>query len=319
MVPIAGAVNELLDAAQADRNDRQEPTAGSEAMEDVSQQDRFAFPDTTTEDGSNEGVIDVGRAMASLNLSVGEDHTRAFASMILDTERTFVWSLPVLGRAAVEAFGSARHLAERGIGTRRRAGRVVNEMIYSAANVDRLPSEARGQEKRMKNRVDQALAMGLKKMPSTRNKPPSFEEQRPGLAEIVSRLYAPDRLGKVVYNYWSAVSHATQWGLYQSFGEPVDEGPLGALKAPVVLTVDAVWTIALLLVLAHLETLEHYMQWNGWDAPTYADAMKRHRPAFDEWVGRHADRTAMDPMLLPASALSLARTFLWLPPGVTTA
>ena len=45
----------------------EEPAAGSEAMEDISHQGHFAFPDMTTEDGGNEGVIDVGRAMASLN------------------------------------------------------------------------------------------------------------------------------------------------------------------------------------------------------------------------------------------------------------
>jgi hypothetical protein len=257
---------------------------------------------------SDEGVIDVARTLTSLRLLAGEDHVLGVCALMKDPAAEYVWSVPVLGRAALEAFGQVRHLTEMRISMRLRAGRVMNELIDSAQNIRRLPEEARSDSPPQDLRDGQAEAMGLTRVLNRKGKPTEwFEERRPTNTELVARLFDDGDIGAAIYNFWSGVAHASSWGLAQTLGEAEDHPSGFGHQAPIVSSTRTLTTTSLLLVLAHLEAMEHYMGWNGWPAPRYQAALECHRQLLDGFV--KSEMPDDDSDRRPQASL-----FLWTPP-----
>lgn len=263
--PTVDALIEVIDSARTDRENRNLPNADSPAMAEWSIQTRFA--------DSDEGPVDVARTMSSLTLFAGEDHLRAMCTLLREPNESFAWSVPVMVRAALEAFAQSRHLSEGGIGLLLRSARTMNELIDSARNIHRLPPAALQPNSDPHLRRKQALALGLtpfvtKKQKST----PWFEEERPNVTTLVSRLMGDNELGATIYNYLSAVAHSSPWGLTETMGD-VESHPSGiGHQAPIIVNLDFVRTIAGTAVLAHGEAFDQFMRWNGWSTESYADA-----------------------------------------------
>ena len=248
--PLSDALASVVIEARGDRADLNIQGANSPAMADYAAQPMF--PD------SEEGAIDVVRTLSGLGLLAAEDHILAARTLIDQTTETFVWSVPVLGRAALESLGQVGHLTELRISTTLRAGRAMNELIYSAQNIRRLPQPLQTQGSDPAHRDVQALSMGLTRVVTRKGKPTEwFEERRPSNTELVAGLFPDGHLGATIYNYWSAVAHASSWGLTQTLGEPSDHPSGFGFVAPIVSSLHTLLNTALLLVLAHLEAMEH--------------------------------------------------------------
>lgn len=262
VVPLTDAIAELVGSARADRPEDAAPTADSMAMAELANQ--LKFPD------DKEGVVDVALTLAAQLAYVGEDHILAARTLLLARSEAFVYSVPVLGRASIEAFANAFHLSDPHISNRLRAGRTMNELISSGKALDKLPDEIERPEARAAHRRAQAESMGLTRMKDKQGKNTGwFEEHHPSYTQLVADLFRTEDLGSTLYNLWSAVTHGSSWGLSQSFGEPVDHPSGFGLRAPVVQSLQTVKTTCMSLIDAHHETVGQLEAWTGWGFPTY--------------------------------------------------
>lgn len=275
--PLTEVLRALVVAARGDRPDDGAPAAASAAMRELGSQRKFP--------SGKEGVVDVALTLTSQRVYAGEDHMLAVCSLLDVESESFVWSLPVLGRAALEAFGGAAHLSEPGIAERLRAGRVVNELIASAEALDNLHAEVASPTKRVAERRAQATAMGLTPAEGAGGRQKWFEEARPGYRRLVRALFEPERLGDAVYNAWSAVAHSSSWGLSQNLGE-LESLPLGAgVRAPVVLSFRDVLIVGLAMILGHRRAIEHQRAWKGWPFANYERCFQASRSTIQGLTG----------------------------------
>lgn len=174
--------------------------------------------------------------------------------------------MPVVARAALEAFAEANLLVDPCIGLHLRAARVMNLMIDNEYRSNKVRFLI-GDQQVSEVRVDEARHMRLQEIP--RQKPPSFEEKRSSYTDKVKALLGDD-CGGAAYSYWSSVAHAEQWGLLQSVGH-ASTGPAGTF-APVNLTTKDVYATAVTLTAAHDKAFRNYADWAGWDTTKYVEA-----------------------------------------------
>ncbi len=124
---LAKGLNELIQEGRSIRERNQVPLIDSKCIAELEMQPLFPGRG----DSPKEGTVDASRATAGALLMVGEDQVRAFAELLVTSATPFVWSLPVLARAAVEAFSKCWYLTEPDIAYRVRSGRIVNYLISS--------------------------------------------------------------------------------------------------------------------------------------------------------------------------------------------
>jgi hypothetical protein len=260
--PTVDALLAVTEAARRDRADRSAPAANSRAMAEIAEQNLFP--------GSDEAPVDVARTLASLSLHAGQDHIRAMCTLLVSGAEAFAWSVPVLVRASLEAFAQCRHLSQCDISSRLRAGRTLNELIESSRNVYNLPEETHPAAGDPARRSKQAEALGLQRVTDKRgNSTRWFEELRPKKAELVASLMGENDLGFTLYSYLSAIAHSASWGLTETMG-PIEPHPTGVgHRAPIVVTLDFVRTLAGIVTFAHHEAFSHFMTFNGWPTIAY--------------------------------------------------
>ena len=301
--PVAAALRKVVRAARTERPDSFLPDASSPAMREMADQLMFH--------GSDEGVIDVSQALTSQRLKAGEDHVLAVCDLWLVDNETYVWSVPVLGRAALEAFALVFHLCDPNVARTVRAGRTMNELIYRAQAVDQLPRDMKRPSNRVDFRIDQADSMGLQRQMTTKGKlTPWFEEVRPSYRAAVKALFGDEDLGDALYNFWSAVAHGSSWGLSETLGEVEHDASAAAFRAPIVLSIETVMTTAAVLALGHRRVVERLAQWSGWSTET-------HGTRYDELASMYADHLSqrqVGPEAAPQASTAFSGATLWTPP-----
>jgi hypothetical protein len=109
---------------------------------------------------------------------------------LLAHEEPTVYGHVALVRAALENASRAYHLAEAGIGAKRRVARLMTERLYSAAPIIALPGIPPGAEAHVAARKDGILAegdrLGFKKV-SKKGQPPPLDEDRPSNRAAIKR------------------------------------------------------------------------------------------------------------------------------------
>ena len=230
---------------------------------------------------------------AVMFLAAAEDHLLALCRLLAHPEPT-VFAHVAVARAALEAASRAYLLAESGIGAKRRVARYMTERVFSTAQLLRLPgvpAQAEADITKRKNGIlAEAERLGFKKVPK-KNHPPALEEERASSTGAIKRLVAEDDpdLGGLVYGVYSAVTHATLFGLTNSLAvEAAIEDPMSGdlVKAPMAASADHVNTVLAAVAIGYVNALMAVYPLHGWSSDEWeAAAMTLVRAARSQSAG----------------------------------
>lgn len=208
MAPVAAALNTLVRAVEATSPRHGDlPAPESEAMKELASEDEYR-----ARSGWRNPVTDTHN-FGSMTLWAAADYVRSFAST-LGGEQPPIYGHLALARDALEASVVSFWLNERGIAYDERVRRGLSEIIYSAAEVKRLglTDDADAQLAEANGWCDE-LGWGLH---MAGRLPVVDGTKRRSVPEGIRRLLVADeeaRLGKLLWNRLSAVTHVTWWGL----------------------------------------------------------------------------------------------------------
>ena len=212
--PLRDALAELLEASERLRLQwGSMPNAESTAMAELAEEHRFRGNPTW-----GETPVTTAHNLAELQLYGASDCAQAAVDLLKPDMRTPVYSHTVLARATLEHAGRAWWLLDPTIGVRLRIARAATEHIFSLSQQMPLLDKARRGEARVKRAalLDEAERLGFQKVQASPRVPPSLEEERPGQTKLVKALFGDVESGGVTYGFFSAVAHATTFGLSSS-------------------------------------------------------------------------------------------------------
>jgi hypothetical protein len=222
MAPVAEALNALVRAVEATGPRHGDlPPPESEAMKELASEEQYR-----ARSGWLNPVTDT-HSFGGMTLWAAADYVRSFAST-LGGERPPIYGHLALARDALEASVVSFWLNERGITYDERVKRGLSEVIYRAAEVKRLglTDDADVKLTEAKRWCDE-LGWGLH---MAGRLPVVDETKRRSVPEGIRRLLVADgeaRLGKLLWNRPSAVTHVTWWGLTWALdlvNAPADDG-----------------------------------------------------------------------------------------------
>jgi hypothetical protein len=208
MAPVAEALNALIRAVEATGPRHGGlPAPESEAMKELASEDQYR-----ARSGWLNPMTDT-QSFGGMTLWAAADYVRSFAST-LGGERPPIYGHLALARDALEANVVSFWLNERGIAYDERVKRGLSEVIYSAGEVKRLglTDDANAKLAEVNGWCDE-LGWGLH---MAGRLPVVDGTKRRSVPEGIRRLLVADeeaRLGKLLWNRLSAVTHVTWWGL----------------------------------------------------------------------------------------------------------
>jgi hypothetical protein len=208
MAPVAEALNALVRAVEATGPRHGDlPGPESEAMNELASEDEYR-----ARSGWQNPMADT-HSFGSMTLWAAADYVRSFAST-LGGERPSIHGHLALARDALEASVVSFWLNERGIAYDERVRRGLSEVIYSAAEVKRLglTDSADAKLTEVEGWCD-GFGWGLR---MAGRLPVVDGTKRRSVPEGIRRLLVVDeeaRLGRLLWNRLSAVTHVTWWGL----------------------------------------------------------------------------------------------------------
>jgi hypothetical protein len=208
MTPVVEALNMLVRAVEATGPRHSDlPSLESEAMKELASEDQYR-----ARSGWQNPITDTHN-FGSMTLWAAADYVRSFAST-LGGERPPIYGHLALARDALEASVVSFWLNERGIAYDERVKRGLSEVIYSAAEVKRLglTEETDARLVEVSGWCDE---FGWRLHMAGRL-PVVDDTKRRSVPEGIRRLLVADkeaRLGKLLWNRLSAVTHVTWWGL----------------------------------------------------------------------------------------------------------
>lgn len=270
--PSRQALTDLIHAAITMRQRRSFlPEASSVAMAELNAEAGFR--------GSwgNEPVRQVHNAGEML-IAAAEESIEC-GCRLLSQEPLPVFGHIVLARAALEACGRAQWLYEPEIDVRRRVARGMTERLYSLEAQARLADEV-GDHTRIETRRRSILNEAARQGFTIKGKKlTAIGEPRLGATETVEHALgdgSDPALGRVLFGYFSAVSHGTVYGLVQSMDvvrseEPLRPDTIGHLKTDS----GAVNSVVAAMVLAYIEVVERERKLFGWQDDQWATAVIR--------------------------------------------
>lgn len=200
-----------------------------------------------------------------MSLTPAENQIWSIGTLLMDV-RAHVYAPVVVGRAALEACGRAAHLAEPGLGARRRVARGMTERLHSLTSSLRVKALESVQSRLQERRsiiLEEAARQGFRKLPR-RGRPPELEEERPGNEAVVRRLFGDSTLGATLYAAWSAVSHSTLYGLTSSMTPTGDETAAGMTGSAVGIGSDQAEAICHAVLLGYVSALRRQEEVLGW-------------------------------------------------------
>lgn len=219
---VRNALRDLLDES-VDLKSGTLPSADSPAMSEISQQSEFVGE-------WGEEPVELAHVLGVWKRALAVDCAQA---MIRDLHEdpAPVFAYKVLGRAVIENAASAAWLLEPGIGIRLRIARGRNERLYSARQILRLewlPEEPRRHSEEIVERITRVA----KQLGFSMTRKGWLEEDRPGFTALL-RWILGDDLGATVANYYSAVTHGTQYGLASAVMSVESPAGLGMRRAAI--------------------------------------------------------------------------------------
>lgn len=254
--PARDALKKLADSMDSDP--RLTPDATSPGMREIASQPDFRgdWGDEPVEHAHTIGVwkrvlaVDCAHAMVR---DLHDDPAPVFAHK-------------VLGRAVIENAASAAWILEPGIGIRLRIARGRNERLYSARQVLRLQWLPDQERARSQGIVDTITRVGSDLGFSITSQG-WLEEDRPGFTALL-RWMLGDDLGSTIANYYSAVTHGTQYGLASAVIS-VERTGLGLPRAAIGLSSGDVNLALGTAGLGLIRAIEHERQLMGRSVPDW--------------------------------------------------
>ncbi len=193
---------------------------------------------------SDQPVTDAQNYVLML-ICVAEDHLECMCRLLDRPGFAPVWGLAPIARSLLEAAGRAAHMGDVGLGARGRVEAYVNERLFSLDQISDLPAGAKDPEGIRRQRdevVESALRKGFVRKPhhdpakaatGTLASPRQLGIGRPGDLEVVRRLFdPPPELGKGIFQWVSAATHATGWEVEKHFS-PINRNALGFVSLEV--------------------------------------------------------------------------------------
>lgn len=270
--PLRTTLVDLVHQAVVMREDHEFlPNVESDAMTELSAEPTFAGA------WGNQPVRQAHNCGAMLILAA-EDFIEA-ACRLLASEPVPVFGHIVLARSALEACGRGQWLYQPQIGVRSRIARGMTERLYSLAEQQRLPGDVVDRAciaERRRPILEEATKQSFVTV-TKRRTPTALGEPRPSATETVKHALGdsadPD-LGRVLFGYFSAVSHGTVYGLLQGItivqgDERLWPDSIGQLKTDSV----GVNSVFAAMILAYAEAVERKRRHFGWESEYWAMAV----------------------------------------------
>ena len=214
-------------------------------------------------------------AAAALQLTAAEDYLRGMVRLL--EQPITIYSLAVVGRAALEACARSWWLHDPAIDHHERVGRAMTERLYAMTEDSKVARHADPTAvSRLAGRIDgilaAAAALGFR-IDRPERKAPFVGQPRPYsttlIADLLSVRGGGQDLGEVVFRHLSGVHHATIGGLTSPLAEPGHAGSQLLRPGAITHTVTAV-------ALAYTEAFGRALERYGWDPEMW-----------EQWV-RHA-------------------------------
>jgi hypothetical protein len=223
MAPTAEALNALVRAVEATGPRHGDlPDPESEAMKELASEGQYRARSTW------ENPITDTHSFGNLTLWAAADYVRSFAAT-LGGERPPIYGHLALARDALEASVVSFWLNEGGIAYDERVKRGLCEVIYSASEVKRLglTEDAEAKLTEVKEWPD-GFGWGVR---IARGKPEVDGTTRRSVPDGIRSLLIDDeeaKLGRLLWNRLSAVTHVAWWGLTWALDlpdAPAGDGP----------------------------------------------------------------------------------------------
>ncbi|MFC6706297.1 hypothetical protein [Flexivirga alba] len=175
-------------------------------------------------------------ARAAFNFGVAIDNLKGMAALLGEPE--IVFAVAAQARAAIENAALCFHFAEPGISSLKALARTCNADMIGIHQLrmvgERLPEPQRTQQLavvaarryQLMHRLN-AHGLTLTKPTQDRTQPTVRGHVSPSISSLIAAITEPDRLGRNVYSYLSAVAHGYMHGLSEYVAVTEwDDGPL---------------------------------------------------------------------------------------------
>jgi hypothetical protein len=214
-------------------------------------------------------TVSATRTLAGTLLAAADDHLRSIG-ILLDREDPAMFGGSVLTRSLLEAAGASMWLYDPAISLDTRSERVLTELLYSAAQERRLPSEVRPHDISLRESKLQSVAgaFGLAYTPyKSSDKVPAVvgRERRISNSRAVKLALGSDTLGTAAYHVLSAASHGVASGLADGIED--DKQHSGALISPrgrFTLSVQQVIRTCGVAAIGFSNAMAMQLEYNGW-------------------------------------------------------
>lgn len=251
------------------------PDADSRAMAEIASEGHYAGASPWGDD-----PVQQAHHLGQLLLLSSDDSTRAACQLLSEGEAP-VFAHIVLARSSLEHAGRAWWLLDPGLTIRQRIVRGFNERLNSLSEQIMLAPERDARRKardRIRGILDEGQRIGFRKLPAERGRPTSLDEKRPSSTQLMGRLLeigGDETLGKLVYSYFSAVTHGTAFGLTQSVDRDTAIAPpeLGLPQTALFTSSQAVCTVLTGLILGSGRALKARNDLFAWESTEWSSSM----------------------------------------------
>lgn len=275
--PLRDALADLLDAFPSGEM----PSASSTAMREISQESQW------TDSAPWGNPVQFAHSLAAIQTHMAVDHCRAYL-LLVEADPPVTFGVAPPARAAIEAFGRALALYEAPTLTDR-VVIAMNDRLETLYQQDRLPGSVVG-DADPQQRAEQLLAQadtqfGLK-IVSDRWK--WIGARRASSTEVVRALLDrwEEHIGRVAYNFLSAVDHALGHGINQ-FTKPVPRSAFDIYgRTEIVLFGNLVNTVTASLILAAHAVLHAQGSHRGRDRGPWEEISRVSVQAVVGWLDR---------------------------------
>lgn len=251
------------------------PDANSRAMAEIASEGQYVGASPWGDE-----PVQQAHHLGHLLLLSSDDSVRAACKLLSEGEAP-VFAHVVLARSALEHAGRAWWLLDPDLTIRQRVIRGFNERLYSLVQQTRLAIERDARRKardRIRGIFEEGERIGFRRLPAERGQPASLEERRPSPTRLMGRLLeigGDEDLGKLVYSYFSAVTHGTAFGLTQSVDRDMATAPpeLGLQQGALFTSSQAVCTVLTGLILGSGRALKARNDLFAWESAKWNTTM----------------------------------------------
>ncbi len=244
-------LGELPERAAAARH--QEPHAESALAHQLERTDAFH------RSAASDAVL-----LASLRLTVAEDHLGAIATLI--RQGRIVYATYSLARTAAEVASRAWYLLDPDMSLERRVRAGISERLYSLQEQSDLGIESITTESRNRGReIAGEAGRHSYRASGARNGVPKLDGRRHKATQLVEDAIGGEDLGRVSYKLFSAFSHGTGYALTSVLRPTGIAASQGVVWAQVATSAATESNVVALAFLPYRAALGREFMLHGWE------------------------------------------------------